>query len=256
MVSNPNRAILSKNNSSAVTTITTTLPTAFSCTNFPTRSVSITWNVGISSSSSSTSGNTTQLTINLGICFISYFDTSTSFTLSETFSTAQSTSTAITSSNKCGSCYQCSNTNSTCSSCFNSTYATLIYYYSSRCYTACPSNAFTSGSTCINCHSSCQTCVGPLFSNCTSCSSAFTLSGGYCGSVCGSGKYQTSGTCLNCHPNCQSCLSYSVCYVCKSTAVLINGVCDFSSCTSPCKTCFGSLTTCISCVDKYYLYKE
>lgn len=254
MVSNPNRAILGKNNSSAVTTITTTLPTAFSCSNFPTSSVSVTWNVGILTSSSYTSGNTTYLTINLGTCFISYFDTTTSFTLSETFNTQQSTSTAITANNKCGSCYQCSNTNSTCSACFNSTYSTLIYYYSSSCYSACPTNTFASDSTCIDCHSSCQTCVGPLFSNCTSCSSAYTLSDGYCSSVCGSGKYQSNGSCLSCHPNCQSCLSYSLCYVCKSSAVLIDGVCEFTSCTSPCKTCLGSLTTCTSCVNSYYLY--
>jgi hypothetical protein len=225
VVSNANRLILSKNNASASTTLTATLPSTLSCTNFPARSVSVAWSVGILTSSSSTSGTTTTLTINLGTCFVSYFSSSTSFTLSESFNSLQSTSTAISTTNKCGSCYQCSGTDSACSACFNSTYTTAIYYYSSQCFTSCPANTYTLNSACLDCHSSCQTCVGPSYTNCTSCSSGFALSNGYCGSVCGSGKYQSGATCMSCHPNCESCLSDTVCYVCKTSAVLIGTAC-------------------------------
>ena len=81
VITNANRPILSKNNVSASTIITATLPSTLNCSNFLNGSVTATWNVGILTSSSTTSGTSTSLTINLGTCFVSYFATSTSFTL-------------------------------------------------------------------------------------------------------------------------------------------------------------------------------
>jgi hypothetical protein len=80
-INNPNRLILSKNNSSASTTLSVTLPTTLSCSNYMNGSVSSIWNVGILTSSSFTSGNTTNLIINLGTCYVSYFSTSIAFTV-------------------------------------------------------------------------------------------------------------------------------------------------------------------------------
>lgn len=82
VITNPNRLILSKNNSSASTTVSMTLPATLSCSNFVSGAVSASWNVGILTSSSSTSGTTTSLTINLGTCFVFYFSSSITFTVS------------------------------------------------------------------------------------------------------------------------------------------------------------------------------
>lgn len=212
--------------------------------------------MGILLSNGSATGNSTTLSLSLGSCYVPYFPSIVSFTVTETFSSAASTSTSASLQNTCGStCHECSS--SLCTGCFNSTYTLLFLFWKNQCLGGCPNGTYNSNNTCIACHSSCLTCTGPLYTDCTSCSQNFTLSSsGYCGSVCGAGKYESGGVCLNCHANCDYCLSSTICYACKASAVMIGTECQFATCTSPCSTCLGSVTTCTSCISSKILYQS
>lgn len=215
-LTNTNRPILTKNNANAFTTVKVTSPSGWTCFSFTNNTITNIWNVGIITSNGSATGNSTTLTLTLGTCYVPYFSSTNSFTITETFSSAASTSTVAALQNICGStCYECSS--SLCTSCFNSTYTTVVFFWNNQCLSGCPNGSYNSNNTCVACHSSCMTCTGSLYTNCTSCSQTFTLSSaGYCSSVCGTGKYESGGVCLSCHPNCDSCISSTVCYVCKA----------------------------------------
>jgi hypothetical protein len=105
-IANSNRLILAKNNASAFTVITIVLPTELKCISFTNNTVTAYWNIGIVTSNGSASGNSTNLLINLGTCYASYFSNSISFTILDTFNSVQSTSTAVSLQNQCGTtCY-------------------------------------------------------------------------------------------------------------------------------------------------------
>lgn len=52
-----------------------------------------------------------------------------------------------------------------------------------------------------------------------------------------------------------ACISSTDCYVCKVNATLINSVCSYANCNSPCLTCEGSQSTCTSCSNSMALYQ-
>lgn len=83
---------------------------------------------------------------------------------------------------------------------------------------------------------------------------------GICESTCGSGMYLNDGdVCKSCDPNCQGCMNDTYCYSCRSGAILIDNMCMFSQCQSPCGTCSGSMDYCLTCINasnskSYYFY--
>lgn len=63
----------------------------------------------------------------------------------------------------------------------------------------------------------------------------------------------SSNGCTQCPTSCTSCISSTICTSCAAGYTISlsqsSGIC--SSCISPCATCSGSTTTCLSCVDGY-----
>lgn len=105
-LTNSNRPILAKNNANAFTTVRVTPPSGWTCFGFTNNTITTIWNVGIITSNGSATGNSTTLTLTLGTCYVPYFLNTVSFTITETFSSVASTSTAAAMQNICGStCY-------------------------------------------------------------------------------------------------------------------------------------------------------
>lgn len=124
-----------------------------------------------------------------------------------------------------------------------------------------------------------KTCVQDLscnnYKNCTSCGqgNGYILLGAYCYScspiskciqcrttnisacsLCENGYYINSvDTCSACPSKCISCISEKVCLSCREGYTFAEGFTSGRclSCTSPCKTCSGSQTSCASCVSGY-----
>ena len=80
-LTNQQRSILGLNSSISSTAMTVTLPSEVTCSSVPTNTISLNWQVGVSTSGSVYSGNTTQIVFSLGTCFINYFSTSPAVTV-------------------------------------------------------------------------------------------------------------------------------------------------------------------------------
>jgi hypothetical protein len=65
------RGIAIKNFTSS--TLLITLPSQIKCPSLTNNSLNVSWNVGLDTSSTIGVGNTTYLSINLGVCYISFF---------------------------------------------------------------------------------------------------------------------------------------------------------------------------------------
>lgn len=127
-LTNSNRPILAKNNANAFTTVKVTQPSGWTCYSFTNSTITTIWNVGILTSNGSATGNSTTLSLSIGTCYVPYFSSTASFTVTETFSSVASTSTSASLQNTCGStCYECSS--SLCTNCFNSTYTLLLFFW-------------------------------------------------------------------------------------------------------------------------------
>ena len=101
------------------------------------------------------------------------------------------------------------------------------YLINGGCQTSCPNYTFANTATLI-----CELCTAA--SNCETCFSAVSCTS------CVNGYYLFNDTCglsTDCPAN---------------TTIPIDRLC--MACTSPCKTCSGSLITCTSCIASYYLY--
>ncbi|KAM4877564.1 proprotein convertase subtilisin/kexin type 5 isoform 1-T1 [Thomomys bottae] len=132
---------------------------------------------------------------------------------------------------------------------------------------------------CRKCDTSCLTCNGPGFKNCTSCPSGYLLDLGTCqmGAICKDGEYMDAhGHCQGCEASCTTCLgpTQEDCTSCPLTRVLDDGRCvvncpswkfGFRNQCHPCHhTCQGCQGrgpfNCTSCrADKhgreYFLYQ-
>ncbi|KAL4487641.1 hypothetical protein ABPG72_017430 [Tetrahymena utriculariae] len=153
--------------------------------------------------------------------------------------------------------------------------------------TSCIANYSLSGNTCVGsnqdqtqCHSSCKTCSVQHDQNaCTSCFDGFLILGnGNCQpcqppcfncsgnpnncTACESGFAVQNGTCTKvlsdnkqCNSTCQTCTqanNANTCASCVSGFLLTsNNTCQ--ACQSPCQTCSGSTTSCLSCIANYTL---
>ncbi|CAG9310633.1 unnamed protein product [Blepharisma stoltei] len=118
-------------------------------------------------------------------------------------------------------CKTCAGTSGTqCYSCKNPSSKPILLGYS--CVATCPDGYYLTSSTpltCLSCYYTCKTCLGPQSSDCTSCESGYYKSGGSCVTPC------PSGSTLN------------------SNNICVND----NACTSPCASCSGSSTFCLSC---------
>jgi hypothetical protein len=94
----------------------------------------------------------------------------------------------------------------------------------------------------------CMTC--PTITNCLQCSSSDVAK---C-ARCDNGYFLDSTyTCTQCQTQCTACLSTDICTGCATGYTLLSGVSSGSciACSSPCVTCQGSSTYCLSCADGY-----
>ncbi|EAR90506.3 zinc finger lsd1 subclass family protein (macronuclear) [Tetrahymena thermophila SB210] len=176
-------------------------------------------------------------------------------------------------------CYLCNGgANNNCLSCQNGRYLDQTL---KQCVLNCNSNQYVDANSgqCMQCHSSCQTCNGPLISNCKSCKSGLFLQDSQCKPIC-DGSYfgdVMTNTCQPCfnscktcdgpnNNNCLSCLAPSLFFqqsskTCVSTCEINqfkntnNQSC--SSCHSTCSTCSGpNDINCLSCQANSFLYQN
>ncbi|XP_034490855.1 furin-like protease 2 isoform X1 [Drosophila innubila] len=103
---------------------------------------------------------------------------------------------------------------------------------------------------CKSCHSSCETCNGPLSSNCLSCSQNRLLEQSSCVSGCQDGYYMETGVCTPCLHTCTQCVSRTNCSNCSKGLELQNGECrttcadGYYSDRGICAKCYLSCHTC------------
>ena len=74
--------------------------------------------------------------------------------------------------------------------------------------------------------------------------------------ACPLGQYRSGGTCYNCNPLCSSCAAGSSASDCLGCISASNVIWDGTKCTycdSPCATCSGASTNCLTCISGYYL---
>ena len=85
---------------------------------------------------------------------------------------------------------------------------TIAYLYNGTCVLSCPVGTYTDQNTrtCQNCNVLCNTCIGPLESDCLSCSNPYLyLFNSRCFEYCPLGTVvSTNYTCI-CDPSCQTC---------------------------------------------------
>uniref|UniRef100_A0ABM5GKG1 Extracellular matrix organizing protein FRAS1 n=1 Tax=Pogona vitticeps TaxID=103695 RepID=A0ABM5GKG1_9SAUR len=152
-----------------------------------------------------------------------------------------------------------------------------------NCVLECPSGYYADNSQrCRVCHKSCASCVGPLATECISCSFPLALRHGQCLSACGEGFYQDHTICRGCHSSCRECVGpeYFHCARCikledalqpqmniEGTSVGIclpqckvqfyldkDGICK--ECHASCLSCTGNLSgDCTACVSPGILHE-
>ncbi|KZT74043.1 hypothetical protein DAEQUDRAFT_807755 [Daedalea quercina L-15889] len=149
--------------------------------------------------------------------------------------------------------------------------------------TQCPDGSFSSGSSCEQCSSLCQTCNGATSNDCIICATGSYKLNGSCVSTSSSGVCEDSNMiannnkheCDSCPAKCTTCeipnfttastTNQAQCTGCIAGYVLANGSCVEScpsgtflspkdnltctACDSSCETCAGSADFCLSCTN-------
>lgn len=151
---------------------------------------------------------------------------------------------------------------------------------SGLCQETCPNSTYyNQAGSCLSCHLSCLECHGPQDTDCTSCHSGHTLSGGRCNlqTECIAGEYFDHRVfeCRKCHDLCAECSGWeaSECTACNPGKVLMqNGHCnadkfihscaqgeyfsesgqECASCPAGCSTCEDDIT-CTNCSQGMFL---
>ncbi|XP_029456255.1 extracellular matrix protein FRAS1 isoform X2 [Rhinatrema bivittatum] len=158
------------------------------------------------------------------------------------------------------SCQTCHKDSPECLTCEK---GKVLHY--KRCISRCPDghHVDTLGR-CQACHDVCATCVGPLATQCTSCSGSRALLQGLCLPGCGEGFYPDLGVCKACHPSCRACVGpgSTHCTQCRKPEELLQAEEEFNgkpygACLSECKAqsypdtagvCRGCHSSCASCI--------
>ncbi|XP_068159733.1 furin-like protease 2 isoform X1 [Drosophila tropicalis] len=105
-------------------------------------------------------------------------------------------------------------------------------------------------SQCQSCHATCETCNGPLESNCMSCPSNRLLELNHCVTGCQDGFFMETGVCSPCLHTCTQCFSRTNCSNCSKGLELQNGECrttcadGYYSDRGICAKCYLSCRTC------------
>lgn len=126
---------------------------------------------------------------------------------------------------------------------------------------------------CNLCHLTCESCIGPLETDCVSCNNLFPfLYIGTCITKCPNSYYSAKGICESCDPACISCSGplKTNCLQCLNGNFLENGICvtkcsetywinndtlTCEKCINPCLTCKSELI-CNTCIDNYIFNNE
>ena len=175
-------------------------------------------------------------------------------------------------------CYSCSISTGNCTSCPSNN-----YLFQSTCVSKCPENYVPSLGACvqitqeIECSAGCNSTILYNYDCDAVCNvAACAYDNGKCnvGPVnCGSNQFEANNSCFTCSNPCGSCISaanlctsclanstgglqYLYNYNCYSSCpskTVVSGV-TCADCDSRCSACSGTNTTCISCVNPYFLY--
>jgi proprotein convertase subtilisin/kexin type 5 len=175
-------------------------------------------------------------------------------------------------------CATCSLITTNCTKCLTISGVTAVYLQNSNCVQTCmtgtcPQTA-ASGNLCLSCDPSCSSCLGPLSTSCTACTTYLAIvyykdpANPTCSTSCPSGYFGVSAnnTCSQCQAGCSSCqINSTYCQGCQNVGsipyYLINNLClnvcpnDYypngnlcSACHIQCATCTGPSTSqCSSC---------
>ncbi|GIY43276.1 furin-like protease 2 [Caerostris darwini] len=108
-------------------------------------------------------------------------------------------------------CSECES-NKVCSAC-----KAEFFLYDQKCVPLCPKGTYAYKKICKDCHSSCETCFGPLSSNCLTCTTSHVLHNNSCFSECPSNYFfNDDNICIRCHRSCEDCASSFACTTCHS----------------------------------------
>ncbi|GIY36522.1 furin-like protease 2, partial [Caerostris extrusa] len=108
-------------------------------------------------------------------------------------------------------CSECES-NKVCSAC-----KAEFFLYDQKCVPICPKGTYAYKKICKGCHSSCETCFGPLSSNCLTCTTSHVLHNNSCFSECPSNYFfNDDNICIRCHRSCEDCASSFACTTCHS----------------------------------------
>ncbi|XP_067084625.1 extracellular matrix protein FRAS1 [Osmerus mordax] len=96
-----------------------------------------------------------------------------------------------------------------------------------ECQDSCAQQYYLNTTTraCTECDWSCNSCRGPLVSDCLQCMEGLVLLEGMCSQACSPGSYQHGDTCLRCEEDCEQCQGPGVCERCQAPLVLRQGRC-------------------------------
>ena len=112
-----------------------------------------------------------------------------------------------------GDCGDCETPDaSACTSCRSPKYY-LTNISGGYCLNVCPTERYvTSGSNCLECYDSCESCSGVSSSDCLTCIEGYYLSEGMCRLVCPPATYpdSSSGTCNLCDGSCTFCFGPTI----------------------------------------------
>ncbi|XP_075432321.1 proprotein convertase subtilisin/kexin type 5-like [Ascaphus truei] len=156
----------------------------------------------------------------------------------------------------------------------------LVHVFGPVCTMLCPNGQFALNSQCVDCHPSCEECVGHEPYECTECGidqdgiERF-LHRSRCKIHCPRSFYQEQDTytCQSCLLNCELCTNDNSCQKCKVNYMLQNGACylmqciagqvedpetgECLDCESGCKICaVDDPESCSSCLEGYFLYRH
>uniref|UniRef100_A0A4W3I1G5 Fraser extracellular matrix complex subunit 1 n=1 Tax=Callorhinchus milii TaxID=7868 RepID=A0A4W3I1G5_CALMI len=127
-------------------------------------------------------------------------------------------------------CQPCSSQCLTCesrSACLSCKDPAKVLLFGECQYEACAQQYYLDYSTmtCRECDWSCNSCNGPLRSDCLQCMDGYILQEGSCVKLCSSGFYKAGEECMPCNEHCSHCTGPSLCSRCEAPYLLLETQC-------------------------------